>query len=483
MAQYSLENLWKFSDSEIKQILYYFGVTPIDKQNDRFNSIILSFNNNLLVPEDRYYVSSPYFKQLFFIPNDQLIKQYGILDIHDHIEIIKFIINNLTPTYNNSIILSNPIVGSVSSITPTITPTITSNIIPAITPTITPAVIPTITPTITQITSPNVTNFNPIISNIQSVTPTRVVIPIIPKYNIISNKQTDLIKVVNNIPTNINEKIAIYQMNENIYVCGKGTYEYRESLRELKGKWNPEYKCWTLPLIKREEIIKIFSPEIQIKNTERINIPEIIPIINKIPKRHIGGLQAYQMNGQILLCGSKINSIQSKIRKIGGKFNEDINCWIFGPEKAQDIINLIDITKEESKIRKEEKLIHEREESERLYRLQNQEQEAIFINNLKKLSPEIIEQATINGTYDQLIAQMANLDAQELRKEWGDKIKILKSSSINRTSKSAIVTYMGDIKPPDLALILAVDGWWPSNFGGNIKRIDYKTYDVKVYID
>ena len=43
-----------------------------------------------------------------------------------------------------------------------------------------------------------------------------------------------------------------------------------------------------------------------------------------------------------------------------------------------------------------------------------------------------------------------------------------------------LLTYDGDIKPPDLAFVGAVNGWRYPPFGYDVKRIDYKIYEVMI---
>jgi hypothetical protein len=297
------------------------------------------------------------------------------------------------------------------------------------------------------------------------------------------------IPIVTAIPSEISQPIALYQMDNNIYICGRGTYPIREQLKNLNGIWNPGYRCWSFPLNRRQELIQLASPISQPspQPTPQVTIPSNIPTISIIPKRHTGGLQIYQMNGQVLVCGSRTNGLHTRLREIEGNFNRDINCWMFPPQRANDVINLVNTVREEDIIHHQETAIRSQQEAQAesalLARLQQSEQESPYIPHINKLPLEIVEQARANGTFDTFRREMDVLDAEELRREWGNKIRIMKWSAPVRSRKEAIVTYDGNVKPPDLALVLSIDNWSPGNFGWTVQRIDYKTYRVTVFTD
>lgn len=377
MSQYSLENLWNFSSPEIDQILRYFNSQPLNNPNDRLNAIIFSFNNNLLLPEERDYVSSPYFNQLFLASDNKLREtaaQYGLSTIGTHIQLIKNIINHI----------ENPI------------------------------------------------------------------------------------NVVTNLPSSFQNPIELYQIGESIFVCGSGTFPLREKLKTLGGTWNKTNKCWKIPLSNREAVKKLVQP---------ITVSQTSPV----PTQNQENLQIYQMENQVLVCGNRTFNMQDSLRSMGGTFDREIKCWTFPLEKASVVQNYITSYIQQGKIKREKVMQESQEAAARQIRMQQPEQEATFISNYDRLSPEIIEQVRREGRLWDFEAEMAKLDIPELRREWQNKIIVKKTGSgIGYTT--GIVTYIGDIKPPNLAMIYAVDDW-NINFGGNVQRIDYKTYKVRVNTD
>jgi hypothetical protein len=384
---YSLENLWNFSDDEIKQILRYFKHQMFNNNNDRLNAVILSFNNNLLVPEDKQYVLSPYFNQLFLSTDDQLrvsAQERGL----SHIGMIKYIINNLN-------------------------------------------------------TSPSIPN-------------------------------------VNSIP-NTNQPLALYQMGNNLYLCGSGTFKIRDQLKALNGIWNPNYKCWSFPLEARNNLLMFVTPP----------IPTNIVNVNYIPEKIPNNLQVYQMNGKVLLCGNRTYNLQDRLRAINGKFDKDVGCWVFPPEQANSVINIYNesqeeeslkaqrtqelrqMTREENKAKAEQKA---RENAERQIRMRIFEPEAKYIPHIDRL-PSITKEDK-NST---LPYTMQEEDIKELKPLWDDKIQILTGSGGYTRGNDYIATYIGDTKPPNLAFALKANGWNVIPFFGySVKRIDYKKYNIHV---
>lgn len=396
---YSLENLWSFSDDQIKQILQYFGHQILNlPSTDRLNAIILSFNNNLLAPKDRTYVMSPEFNKLFSATDKQLrilAQERGLIDQRNHIGLLKYIIDNINA-------------------------------------------------------------------------------PVIP--------------IVSTIPTNITQALTLYQMGDNLYLCGTKTFNLREQLKSLGGTWNPNIKCWSFPLNVRSQLFVLLSPVTQVPST----ILEITQVPNIIPEN----LQIYQMNGQILLCGKRTYNIQDKLRTLNGRFDKDVGCWVFPPQQADAILNLYNETvredyleaqriQEQRRLTRQENQAKAQQQAEenaaRQIRLRTPEIEATYIPHINLLPSNIIEETHRNGTYNNLAYQIQGKDIDELRPLWDDKIQVLSSKNVGSTRGATyIVTYTGNIKPPDLALSYKANGWQYMPFGANVRRIDYKKYEVSV---
>lgn len=400
---YSLENLWSATDEQIKQILQYFNQQILNSAFDRLNAVILSFNNNLLIPEDRPYVSNSEFNKLFMATDEQLqilSQERGLTDQRSHIGLIKFLIDNIN---------------------------------------------------------------------------------------------TPVISVVKSIPQSL-EPLSLYQMGNSLYLCGTKTFNIREQLKALGGIWNANVKCWSFPLNLRNELSDLIISTVP-------KIPTTIPEITQVPINIPNNLQIYQMSGQVLLCGKQTYNIQDKLRKLNGGFNKDVGCWVFAPQEAESVLNIYNetvkqnyleaqrinqqrqLTKQQN-IDKAQKILQE--DAARKIRLQTPEPEAPYIPNIDRLPREIIEESFqdkpyLTNEYYNLKYQMQLKDIDELEPVWNDKIQILESINVGSTRGSDyIVTYNGDIKPPDLALIYKVNGWKPPDLDGYVRRIDYKKYNVYI---
>lgn len=352
---YSLENLWNFTDPETQQILNYFNHPIYNNLNDKLNAVILSFNNNLLNPDDKQYVSLPQFNQLFLATDDQLRSMVFRSDLN-HVEMVKLLIDY---------------------------------------------------------------------------------------YNI---------PIVSQIPTTT-ESISMYQMNNNIYVCGKGTYPIRDQLKSLNGTWDPKLGCWSFPLTQKISLMEIKYP----KSVERIASPEI-PVVTSIPKFIPNNLQVYQIRDRIFVCGRETLKIKYKLSQISGADFED-KCWNYPLYKTDEVLELVNRHKAQLA-----------DEPNRLKRLTIQEYEQPYISHLSRLPP--------NHTWDQRNNAFMS-DLAELMPLWRNKIQIIGGQGGTIFNKYTL-TYTGDIKPPDVALVLAANDWKLPEPGWKIERKDYKKYEVTI---
>lgn len=377
---YSLDILWNFTDNQILQILQYFGNPVSDQQTNRLNAIVLSFNNNLLIDEDRKYLSSPEFSKLLTANDTQLkilAQERGLIQDLNHIGMLKYIIDNINA---------------------------------------------------------------PVVS------------------------------IVTSIPNNPS---GLYRMIDNLYLCGSGTYNIKEQLKSLGGVWNPPTKCWMFPLSARDQLLSLI-------------IPSNIPTITQVPTIIPGDLQIYQRNNQVLVCGKRTYNIKDKLLSLNGKFDRNVGCWILAPEQANAALAVVSEVYQQDILESQQRqLLKQRtqqeaqrkaeERSAREARLRMYEPESNFIPHLNRLSPSVIENARLNNTYNDLYYAMMQQDINELRPLWDDKIQIISRKP------DIIVTYTGDIKPPNDAMAYKVNSWQPLPMGFLITRIDYKTYKVTIF--
>ncbi len=283
-----------------------------------------------------------------------------------------------------------------------------------------------------------------------------------------------------------------YRKDNNIYTCGKKTYSIKEDLKKIKGThWDPRTQCWSTPNIQEQELINLLidhlSEDVRTLTPEDYKLSKAIttspfldsiPEVVSIPKRHVGGGQFYKYKDQLYFCGTNTRLFKTKLTSIQAYVDSDTKCWIIPVSKADELFNHIheqkEIKKERQTVRNESVLQAKYEEEELKNRLAQPEIEDVYTPQQSKYRP---------GQPTSELARLKNLDAEILSKKWADKIIRLRTDNSLRTTKTAIMTYEGDIKPPDMAFIYALDGWHAWNFGGSVKRIDYKLYEVQVDID
>lgn len=347
---YSLENLWNFNDQEIQQILTYYNYPIFNDIKDKLNAVILSFNNNLLLNADKTYVMSPLFNQLFTASDDELKTSSNRSDL-DHVQMVKFVID-----YFNIPIVSSPV-----------------------------------------------------------------------QYEFVPN-------------------INIYQIDSNLYICGKGTYPIRDQLKEFKAIWNPSLSCWSLPVSQKEKIMEIKYPK-----SSRIASPQI-QVVSYIPEYIPDNLQVYQIREQIYICGKGTINIKDKLIELRSGSFED-RCWKFPLWEANRILEIVN--KYKTKLA---------DEPNRLRRLQTPEPEDRY-DAFSAIS------RTYLFTNPTLRDQDLTLDLNQLKPLWEDKIYRVEGITY---------TYDGDIKPPELAFVFAANKWKIPRFGWYVKRVDYKKYEVRI---
>ena len=410
--QYYLNDLWEFSDKQIIQILKYFKAKPSDSLNNRLEAIILSLNNDLLMETDISYVESDRFDELFLLTDEQLkeiAEELGYKDDYNHIDMIKFIIDND-------------------------------------------------------------------------------------------------IKIVDSIPSQFKDKIELYQMNKDLYVCGVGTFKIKDELKSINGRWDAKNKCWILPLIVKSDLIKLVPKNdlvIQKKSEVAKQIHPKISLVNQIPSKIPHNLEAYQINNNILLCGKKTYDIKDDLKSIGGQFNGQHKCWSIPNDQIDYILDLIDVNKEkdilEKKIIQEEKTLTKLKKAEEQNlikkenlilqkRLDKEEPELPYIRHIDRLSKDELNKLKKTYSYDDIYDMMEKLDVKELKELWDDKIIYVNYDKIQHIKRDRnnykYVTYTGNYRPSDQVLEYWANSWYPIPVGApgySAKRVDYKIYEITVW--
>lgn len=410
--KYSLDNIWDFSDKEINQILKYFKVKSVDSITNRIEAIILSYDNNLLSEEDIKYVESNRFDELFSSSSmtlRNLSDELGYDGNYDHIDMIKFIVDND-------------------------------------------------------------------------------------------------IKIVDSIPTQFTDKIEIFQMNKDLYVCGVGTFKIKDDLKLINGRWDPKNKCWKLPLIVKSDLMKLVPKNVEIPTKkESVIIKQINPnilMVNKIPTNIPHNLQAYQINNDILLCGKKTYDIKDDLKLIGSNFNGKHKCWSIPHDQINYVLDLIEVNKEKDMLEKEkiqeqktltklknleEKNLIKKENLILQKRLEKEEPELPYIRHIDRLFKKELVALEEKYSYDEIFNMMEELDIKELKEIWDNKIKIIDYDNKHRTKDRGnykYVTYIGNYRPSNQVLEYWANHWYPIPIGApgySVKRVDYKIYEIYTF--
>lgn len=246
--------------------------------------------------------------------------------------------------------------------------------------------------------------------------------------------------------------INVYQMGDNIYVCGKGTYPIRDQLKDLKAVWNPSQSCWTFPIAQKEKVMEIKYPKTVTPYSSQI------PVVNSIPKVILDNLQVYQIRDSIYVCGRETIKIKEKLIALRSGIFED-KCWKFPLYEANHILEIVN--KHRDKLS---------DEPNRLRRLQIPEPEAYY-------EPYSAISRTYLFTNPDLRDHDLTLDLNQLKPLWESKIHQTEGNTYHT------YTYDGDLKPPELAFVFAANRWKIPTFGWNVTRIDYKKYEVRIDTD
>src|SRR5690606_28473264 len=64
-------------------------------------------------------------------------------------------------------------------------------------------------------------------------------------------------------PVKRRKGVSAYYYKGELLVCGTGTYDVIERLRELRGRFNKELSCWVIPVEKESEVLKLITEEME----------------------------------------------------------------------------------------------------------------------------------------------------------------------------------------------------------------------------
>ena len=425
--KYSLNDLWNFSDKEILQILKYFKVKPSNPSNDRFEAIILSLEDGLLVDSDIQYVESNRFNKLFSLTDDQLhdlAKELGYDGIIDHIEMIKFIIDNdikvvdaipsqikdKIETYqiNKDLYVCGvgtfKIKDELKSLNGRWDPKNKCWVLPLIVKSDLLKLVPQ-----KAVTFPVATQTQKAVASLVKITNPDIITQVHPD-----------ISIINQVPTKIPHNLQAYQIDNNILLCGKRTYDLKDDLKSIGSQFNGKYKCWSIPHDQIDYILDL------IDNNKESDI-----------------LEKEQIQQQKTL--TRLKNLEEK--------------------------NLI----------KRENLILQK-------RLDKEEPELPYVRHLDRLSEKELNDLKQKYSYDEIYDMMEKLDVKELKEIWDKKIISVNYEKSKNTKGDRnyykYVTYTGNYRPSDQVLKYWANSWYPIPIGApgySVKRVDYKIYEILVW--
>lgn len=459
---YTLEQIWNFDTITLNDLLTRFNWQSHSPIYDKLSATILLYNSKFLSPSDHKLLLNPNFQKYYLMDDTSLLKEASSKNIlippnSNHIQIIRYLIEppqlQISQTQIQSLAPSIPSTFNESSLSPS-------------SPSASIASSPS-TPYRQSISHTNVTN----VSSLP-----------LPKYD---------------------QDLILYQTPSHphkIFLCGNKTFNLRSQIKLIpEHRWNPTVKCWEFPdtsLRVLQDFVNAFSSSITSPNinsntssiSQTIDPSLNIKSVSQPPKRVPGRLGIYQMNNEVLVCGSRTYDLRYRLSNIGlGSFNTDKRCWVFPANQAKNVVEFIELVKQED-LHEQQKLTQEaeqlniikaQEEASRQQRLTIPENEQPFIRH-KFRQP--IPQFNTQEERENWENVQDNLDSQELESLWRDKIIISNRQNL-KSHVDAYVTYIGELKPPDLAIALAIDGWFPGNFNWNVERVDYKKYKVRVWTD
>lgn len=272
---YSLDNLENFTDDQINQIILYFNGQLLDTKLNRLNAIILSFNNNLLIDNDKVYVMNPEFNKLYSATLQQLLilaQERGfVLPEYTKIKLIKYILDNLNATvipivntisndktlsiYNNSLYLC----GSTFHLKDQLK-------------------------TLGGIWNPSSKCWN---------------FPLTARNNLLNILPVSIpqeIPIIDQIPIKIPNNLQIYQNNNMVLLCGSKTYELQDQLRALNGKFDTNIKCWTFASNQAKNVLDLYNSKVREDYIEAQKIQEQRNTTRQLNQQKI---REYQLRAQI----------------------------------------------------------------------------------------------------------------------------------------------------------------------------------------
>jgi hypothetical protein len=246
---------------------------------------------------------------------------------------------------------------------------------------------------------------------------------LVPKKVAVKRKQINSnIPMVTQIPSKIDHNLQAYQIDNDILLCGKKTYDIKEEIKSIGGSFNGKYKCWNIPHNQIDYIL---------------NLVEI--------------------NKENDLLEKKIIQEQKTLTKL---------------KKLE----------EENLIKKEELIIKQRlakEEPELPYTRHTDRLTKEELDSLK-------EKYSYGKIYDMMeeldIKELKEIwEDKIIRTDYKISEKEREFRRKHERGSYKYVTYIGDYRPSDDVLYYYANNWYPAAAGApgySVKRVDYKIYEI-----
>ncbi len=270
----------------------------------------------------------------------------------------------------------------------------------------------------------------------------------------------------------IPEGIAVYQWLEKLYICGPKTYNLRTDIKNISGAfWDQQQRCWSVPQTQIGPalvFIRRFTGEPHLPTDDVIQ-NATIPLSENIPTEIKNGYGVFRLISNprmIYICGSKVVGIWRRdlLQKIPDiKESVNSNC-LRAPVSSTGAALQYYTDKIE-------------EEKQHKLKIKQQKTEA---KQLKIAEKELLERELALPEPED---QDTDLSLEHLKQKWeGQLTKIGYDRDYRGTAVT--VTYEGDLKPPDEALIYFVNNLFDlPRFAGGVERVGFKKYLVIIHLD
>ncbi len=423
---FTLEQIYLLDNDYIEKLLTKnnTAISP-DALHNRLAATILLHNGDFVTATDRHYIIHPQFNNLYMRLDQELsnlaqLQNYVFTEETNRFDLIRF--------------LSAP-----------------------------PATVPTFT-------APPL--LAPKIQNIPQLSQNKGITPLISNVNILPAADR-------RGPEYVPEGLAIYQWLEKLFVCGPKTFQNKENIKNIVGAfWDNQQRCWSVPLNQSRAallFIQRFTGEPPLP-TDDIIQNATIALSEKIPAEIKDGYKVFRLISNprmIYICGSKVkgtwrNDLLQKIPDIKASVNS--NCLRAPVSSTDEALQYYTNKMETERHHKLEMQHHRAEEKRR--KAAEKERKA---QEARSLAQELARPESQDPD--------PNKTLEHLKQKWQNKLRKIEFHPEYRGT-AVTVTYDGNLKPPDQALIYFVNGWFPlPPIAGGVQRVGFKKYLVTIILD